>query len=56
MTRGHDEDPGGSLKPVPAPHQFHSRPTFEQAQALISAGTTMTSGHDVDTLDRARNT
>jgi hypothetical protein len=29
---------------------------LKQAQALLSTGTTMTHGHDVDMLDRASNT
>jgi hypothetical protein len=30
--------------------------TLKQAQALLSTGTTMTHGHDLDMLDRASNT
>jgi hypothetical protein len=29
---------------------------LKQAEALLSVGSTMTRGHDVDTLDRASNT
>ena len=46
-------DPGGSLKPGPAPQWFRMGPDFQTGPCLINAGTTMTRGHDVDTLDWA---
>ena len=41
-----------------SPQQFHIRANFEKGSGLIfswQAGTTMTRGHDVDTLDQANN-
>ena len=43
-------DPGGSLKPLPAPQQFRIMHDYETGPCLISAGTTWR----VDMLDRDR--
>ena len=49
-------DPGRSLKLGPAPQHFRIRLDFGIGPSLISAGTTITHCHDVDTMDWANNT